>query len=332
LLLKNGRNGKKMQRKKISIISGCYNEQDNIKPLYERISTVMSQFPQYDYEIIIIDNCSKDKTSEVLREIAATDNRVKVILNARNFGVNRSGLYVHKFVAGNCMICLASDLEDPPELIAEFLKKWEQGYKMVAAIKKGSKENILMRAVRSVYYKIIYAISEIEQIKNFTGFGLYDMSIIKPLLEYYDSTTYFRGLVSEYGYDISFVEFVKPVRPSGKSSYNFFSYFDYAMLGIVSNSKVPIRIATLAGFCLSGLSLLVALFYFVFKLLFWSSVPFGIAPLVIGLFFFSSVQIFFIGLIGEYVAAVLSKVSPKPLVLVREFINFEDSEDVTKKK
>jgi glycosyltransferase involved in cell wall biosynthesis len=315
-----------MKRKKVSIVSGCYNEQDNIKPFYERITSVMSQFPHYDYEIIIIDNCSKDKTPGVLREIALTDKRVKVILNARNFGVNRSGLYVHKFVTGDCMICLASDLEDPPELIADFLAKWEQGHKMVAAIKKGGKENILMRIIRSVYYKIMYAISDVKQIKNFNGFGLYDMNIIKPLLEYYDCNTYFRGLVNEYGYDVAFVEFHKPVRSSGKSSYNFFSYFDYAMIGIVSNSKVPIRVATLAGFCLSGLSLLIAIVYFIFKLLYWSSVPFGIAPLVIGLFFFSSVQIFFIGLIGEYVAAVLSKVSPKPLVLVREYINFENTE------
>ena len=321
-----------MKTKKISIVSGCFNEQDNIRPFYERVSSVMSQFPQFDYEIIMIDNCSKDKTPEVLREIAATDKRFKVILNARNFGNNRSGLYAMKFITGDCMILMASDLEDPPELIAEFLKKWEQGYKMVAAIKKGSKENILMRMIRKVYYNIIHSISDVKQIRNFNGFGLYDKSIIKPLLEYYDSTTYFRGLVNEYGYDVAFVEFVKPVRSSGKSSYNFFSYFDYAMIGIVSNSKVPIRIATLAGFCLSGLSLLIAIFYFIFKLIFWSSVPFGIAPLVIGLFFFSSVQIFFIGLIGEYVAAVLSKVSPKPLVLVREYINFENAENENEKQ
>jgi len=313
-------------RKKISIITQCYNEQDNIFPLYEKIISVLSKFPHYDYEIIIIDNCSEDKTPEILRELAASDKHIKVILNAKNFGPNRSGLYVHKFVTGDCMVALASDLEDPPELIADFLERWEQGYKMVAAIKKGSKEHFVMRTVRGIYYKVISAISEVKLINNFTGFGLYDMSIIKPLLDYYDSTTYFRGLVSEYGYDIAFVEFVKPVRKSGKSSYNFFSYFDLAMIGITSNSKVPIRIATLAGFCLSGLSLVIAIFYFLCKLIFWYSIPFGIAPLVIGLFFFSSVQIFFIGLIGEYIAAILVKVSPKPLVSVREYINFDNVE------
>jgi len=314
-------------RKKISILSMCYNEQDNIRPLYERISLVMSDFQQYDYEIIIIDNCSQDRTQDVLREIAAMDKRVKVILNAKNFGPNRSGLFAHRFVTGDCMICLASDLEDPPELINEFITKWAQGYKMVAAIKKGGKENIIKRAVRNIYYRVVSAISEVEEIRNFTGFGLYDMSVIRPLLKYYTSTTYIRSLISEYGYDVAYIDFVKPVRPSGRSSYNFFSYLDYAILGITANSKVPIRIATLAGLFFSGVSLIAAIVYLIIKLLFWANIPFGMAPLMIGLFFFSSIQLLFIGLIGEYVAAILSKVSPKPLVLVREYLNF-DSEIV----
>jgi glycosyltransferase involved in cell wall biosynthesis len=288
----------------------------------------MSRFPQYDYELVIIDNCSSDRTQEVLRDIAAVDKRVKVILNARNFGPNRSGLHLHSFATGDCMIVIASDLEDPPELISDFLEKWEQGYKIVAAIKKRTRENLLMKIFRHAYYKVISAVSEVDQIKNFTGFGLYDMSIIKPLLDYYDSTTYFQGLINEFGYDIAFIEFDKPMRVSGKSSYNFFSYFNFAMLAITANSKLPIRIATLAGFFLSGLSLFIAIVYFVLKLLFWVDIPFGIAPLMIGLFFFSSVQILFIGLIGEYVAAILAKTSPKPLVTVREYINFEDNEKV----
>jgi len=314
-----------MIRKKISIVSGCYNEQDNIETFYNSITSIMSKYSQYDYEIIVIDNCSTDKTQKILKDIAQKDKKLKVILNAKNFGANRSTLFVQKFITGDCMIGLASDLEDPPELIDDFIEKWEQGFKIVAAVKKGSKENLIIRSVRGLYYKIIGAISEVKLINNFTGFGLYDSSVLKPLFDYYDSTTYFRGLISEYGYDIAFVEFVKPVRKHGKSSYNFFSYFDYAMIGITSNSKVPIRIATLAGFFLSGLSFLAAVFYFVYKLLHWDSVPFGIAPLVIGLFFFSSVQIFFVGLIGEYVATVLAKVSQKPLVSVREYINFESN-------
>jgi len=311
-------------KKKVSIVTGCYNEQGNILQFYKCITSVMEKFPDYDYEIIIIDNCSTDGTQDILREIAGIDKRVKVILNAKNFGVNRSGLFVHKFATGDCMIALASDLEDPPELIAEFLEKWKQGFKIVAAIKKGSKENALKRFFRNIYYKIISKISETKQIENFTGFGLYDMSIVKPLFCYYDSTTYFRGLISEFGYDIAYVMYERPVRITGKSSYNFFSYFDYAMLGVTSNSKVPLRIATLAGFFLSGLSFIAAIVYFILKLVFWAHIPFGIAPLVIGLFFFSSVQLLFIGIIGEYIAATLAKVSPKPLVNVREYINFDD--------
>ena len=313
-----------MEKKKISILTGCYNEQENIPLLYERISHVMLELPQYDYELLIIDNCSKDNTPNILREIAAKDSKVKVVLNAKNFGAIRSGLYIHTLASGECMICMASDLEDPPELIPKFINKWEEGFKMVAAVKSGSKENLIIRTVRRVFYKLINRISEVTLIDNFTGFGLYDMSIIKPLLPYYNGTTYFRGLISEFGYDIAFVEFEKPVRPTGKSSYNFFSYFDYAMVGITANSKVPIRIATLTGFIMSGLSLSVAIIYLILKLIYWADIPFGMAPLMIGLFFFSSIQIFFIGLIGEYVAAILAKTSPKPLVSVREYINFDE--------
>jgi len=311
-------------RKKVSILSACYNEEGNIRPFYERITKAMAQFPQYDYEIIVIDNCSQDNTADVLRSIAAADKRLKVILNAKNFGVQRSGLFVSQFYTGDCMICLASDLEDPPELIADFLRHWEEGKKMVAAVRAGSKEGFLGKMVRGLYYRIASSISEFEHIKNFTGFGLYDKTIIDPLSDCYSINTYFRGLISEYGYDAARVEFTKPVRSYGKSSYNFFSYFDYAITGLTSYSKLPIRIATLAGFCLSGLSLLVAVFYTVLKFIWWPDIAAGIAPLIIGVFFFFSVQILFIGLIGEYVAAILVKVSPKPLVIVREFINFEE--------
>ena len=314
-------------QKKISIISACYNEESNVTPLYERITNAMSGFPQYDYEIIIIDNCSTDNTVNILRDIAAADKRVKIILNARNFGALRSGLYVQQFYSGDCMVLMASDLEDPPELIADFLHHWKEGKKVVVAVKAGSKEGFFLRSIRKLYYRIIASISDVKHIRNFTGFGLYDKTIIDPLLDCYDLNTYFRGLISEYAADIAIVEFKKPVRLYGKSSYNFFSYFDYAMTGITSYSKVPIRIATLAGFFLSGLSFLAAVLFFIARLLWWPTAPFGMAPLLIGMFFFSSVQLLFIGLIGEYVSAILVKVSPKPLVTVREFINFEKEED-----
>jgi glycosyltransferase involved in cell wall biosynthesis len=262
----------------------------------------------------------------ILKDIAAKDKRFKVILNTKNFGPSRSGLYVQKFASGDCLVLMASDLEDPPELIGDFLEKWGQGYKMVATIKKGSREFFLMRGIRKLYYKTLSLISDVELIENFTGFGLYDMSIVGPLVEYYDIATYFRGLMCEYGYDIAFIEHTKPKRVSGKSSYNFYRYFDYAMLGITSYSTAPLRLATFIGFILSGLSVLVAIFYFVLKLLLWPHIPFGTAPLVIGLFFFSSVQIFLMGLIGEYIAVILSKVTDKPLVLAREYINFDGDE------
>ena len=319
-------------RKKISILSGCYNEEGNITPLYERITKTMLQFPNYDYEIIIIDNCSQDNTASVLRNIAATDKRLKIILNAKNFGAFRSGLYVWKFFTGDCVIALASDLEDPPELISDFIRHWEKGKKVVVAVKRGSKERFVMRTIRKLYYYIINAVSEVEHIKHYTGFGLLDKSIIDPLKDTFDMNTYFRDLIAEYGFDFAIVEFDRPTRTYGKSSYNFFSYFNLAMIGITSSSKAPIRIATLSGLFLSVLSFLVAVFYFFIKLIWWPHVPFGMAPLIIGMFFFASVQILFLGLIGEYVAAILIKMTPKPLVAVKEYINFnnmqeEDSND-----
>ncbi len=206
---------------------------------------MLAKFPQYDYELIIIDNCSKDNTVVALRELAAADERLKVIVNARNFGPTRSILFAQRYASGDCLITLASDLEDPPELIEDFLLKWQEGYKAVVAVKKGSKEKLIIRNVRKLYYKLIDAISEVEQIRHFTGFGLYDASIIDALKDSYDVNTYFRGLISEYGYDIARVEFVRPVREHGRSSYNFFSYFDYALTGITSNAQVSVNQAEL---------------------------------------------------------------------------------------
>ena len=315
-------------QKKISILSPCYNEEGNITELYERITAVLVKFPQYDYEIIIIDNCSKDNTADILRGIAENDKRVKVILNAKNFGPRRSGLFAHKFFTGECLICMASDLEDPPELIEDFIKHWESGSKVVMAVRSDSKEGFVMKQVRKLYYGIIKSISDVEQVKFFTGFGLYDRSILVPLFDSYYINTNIKNLIGEYGYDIAKVEFVKPVRKYGKSSYNFFSYFEVAVTAAITTSKFPIRLATLLGFVLSVLSLLFAMVLFVLRLLFWPQAPFGMAPLIIGMFFFASVQIMFLGLIGEYVAEILVRVSPKPFVSVREYINFDEEEKV----
>jgi len=312
-------------RKKVSIVAPCYNEEDNIRPFYERVTETMSQFPQLDYEIIIADNCSQDSTVNILRGISAEDKRVKVILNGKNFKT-RSGLNAFNFFSGECLISLATDLEDPPELIADFLRHWEAGKKVVVAVKAGSKEGLVMRQIRKLYYNMINSISSVEQIKNYTGFGLYDRSVIGPILNSGDPEPYMRGLISEFAYDIAVVEFLRPVRSAGKSSHNFFSLFNIAMMGVTSYSKVPIRIATISGMFLSLISLLVAVFYFIIKMIWWPHIPFGMAPLIMGMFFFASVQILFLGLIGEYVSAILIKVTPKPLVMVREYINFEEEE------
>ena len=303
--------------KKVSILSPCYNEELNIIPLYERITKTMEQFPQYDYEIIMIDNCSQDGTVDVLRDIAAQDKKFKVILNAKNFGTDRSGLFVRRFFSGDCMVTLASDLQDPPELIADFLRHWEQGKKVVVAVKVGSEEKWPMRAIRKLYYRIVNAISSVDHIKDFSGFALLDRSIVEPLTGCFDVTMYYRGLISEFGYDVAKVEFVKPNRIHGKSKHSFFTNFDIFMTAVTSYSKLPIRIATLGGLFLSALSFVVAVVYFVLRLFWWPNPPWGIGPLLVGQFFFASVQLLFLGLIGEYVAAIFVKIKPKPLVSVR---------------
>lgn len=313
------------RRKKVTIATGCYNEVGNIRAFYERVTETMAQFPEYDYELIIRDNCSIDGTAEILHEIAANDKRVKLIFLVKNFKVG-SGKVLYRYCTGDCVIRLASDLEDPPELIADFLRHWEAGKKVVVAVKAGSKEHFVMRTIRKIYYSGLNKISNIEQIKNFTGFGLYDRTVFESVISNNDPAPYLRGLISEFGYEFATVGFVKPVRPSGKSKRNFLMYFDNAMLGLTSYSKLPIHFATIAGAVLSMLSLLVAVFYFVIKMMWWPHVPFGIAPLILGMFFFASVQILFLGLIGQYVAAILVKVTPRPLPTVREFVNFSEEE------
>ena len=311
--------------KKVSILSRTFNEEGNIRSFYERVTKVMEQFPQYDYEILIADNCSQDETVDILRDIAANDNKVKVILNAKNFGISRSSRYIRQFYTGDCVISMASDLQDPPEIIAELLRHWEDGKKMVVAVKSGSEESIVMRTIRKLYYRIVNAISSVEQINDY-GFMLVDKSIMDKLMPCFLPGTYGRGLYAEYGYDIATVSFIKPKRKHGKSSFNFFSYFDVMMMAVTYTSKTPIRIATLAGLFLSILSFLIAAVYFILRIFWWPNPPWGIGPLLVGMFFFASVQILFLGLIGEYVAAILAKVTPKPLVMVREYINFDNDE------
>jgi glycosyltransferase involved in cell wall biosynthesis len=310
-------------RKLISIVSACFNEEENVAELCDRVRKVFEGLPQYDYEQILIDNASKDRTVEILKEIAARDKRVKIIVNARNFGHIRSGYHALLEARGDAAIGIVADLQDPPEMIPQFLRKWEEGYKVVVGVKTGSDEAKPMYAVRKLYYGIITRFSEVDLIRNFTGFGLYDQKIIEILREINDPYPYFRGLICDIGFERAEIEYHQPVRKRGVTKNNFYTLYDLAMLGLTNHSKVPLRLAAMFGFLMSIVSLLTGFGYFVYKLIFWSNFSVGIAPLVIGVFFFSSVQLFFLGIVGEYVGAIHTQVLNRPLVVEKERINFD---------
>ncbi len=306
----------------ISVVAPCFNEEDNVDELHRRVSAVFERYPRHTLELLFIDNASTDRTLERLRAISAADSRVRVIANARNFGHIRSPMHGVLEASGDAIIPMASDLQDPPEMLSAFIDGWEQGYKKVVAVKPVSRDNRLMFALRRLYYSTLNRISEIPLIQNFTGFGLYDRSVIDYIRKLDDPYPYFRGLVSEVGYDTLVVEFEQPRRLRGITKNNFYTLYDIAMLGITNHSKLPLRVATIGGFAMSALSLMVAFGYLVYKLLFWNEFAVGQAPLVIGLFFLFSVQLFFIGLLGEYVLAIHRQVLHRPLVVERERINF----------
>lgn len=308
--------------KRISVVTPCYNEEENVEELYEQIKSVFATLNDYQYEHIFIDNASTDNTVSLLRKLAEKDSRVKVIVNARNFGHIRSPFHGLLQAEGDAVILMASDLQDPPELIPEFLKKWELGFKVVAGTKPTSKESFPISAMRRTYYHFLSKIADIRLIKNFTGFGLYDRKVIEILRETNDSYPYFRGLISEIGFPVAEVTFHQPLRKRGITKNNFYTLYDMAMLGITSHSKFPIRIATMAGFFLSALSFVFAIGFFLLKLIFWNSFPLGIAPILIGIFFFASIQLFFIGILGEYVLKIHTQVIKRPLVVEQERINF----------
>jgi glycosyltransferase involved in cell wall biosynthesis len=312
-------------KKVISIVSGCYNEEGNLQEFYDRIIKVMSAFPQYSYEIIIADNCSTDRSRDILRRIATQDKKFKVIFNANNFGPVRSGYNALLQASGDAVVLMSSDLQDPPELIGDMIRKWEDGYQVAAAIKGQSKENLPMFLLRRFYYWLLSKFSDTEHIiQNFNGFGLYDRKFMNALKQYHDPSPYFRGFVSEIGFRRTEIEFVQPQRKHARSKHTFFTLYDVAMSGFVNHSKLPLRLATFSGFCLSGISLLIALAYFVYKLMYWDTFSLGLAPLVVGMFFFFAVQLIFIGIIGEYVGAILTQVKNHPLAIEDEKLNFED--------
>jgi len=308
--------------KKISIVTPCYNEEENVNECVNLIKQVFLKYPNYSYEHIFIDNASTDQTVAKLKELALVDKNIKIIVNSRNFGHIRSPYYGLLQATGDATILFVADLQDPAELIHKFLEKWEEGYKSVVGVKKTSEENHMMFKIRTLYYKTVNKLSSIDLIDNFTGFGLFDREVIELLRSIDDPYPYFRGLIPDLGLKICKIQYDQPVRRRGITKNNFFTLYDIGMLGIISHSMVPLRLATMLGFLISVLSICIAAIYLVLKVLMWNSFSLGIAPLVIGLFFFSSVQLFFIGIIGEYVGSIHTYSKKRPLVIEQERINF----------
>ena len=309
--------------KKISVLVPCYNEKDNVVPISKAIvNEIESKLPQYDYEVIFIDNCSTDGTRDLLRMICSQNKKIKAIFNARNFGQFNSPYYGMAQTTGDCTITMCCDFQDPVEMIPRFVEEWEKGYKIVSGIKTSSKENRFIYFLRTVYYKMIRKMSDVEMIEHFTGFELYDKDFIKILKELDDPIPFIRGIVAEFGYKRKEIEYEQPRRRAGKTHNNWYSLYDAAMLSITSYTKVGLRLATFGGFICSGISFLVGLVYLILKLLYWNEFQAGIAPMVIGMCFIGSVQLFFIGILGEYIMNINTRVMHRPLVIEEERINF----------
>jgi glycosyltransferase involved in cell wall biosynthesis len=309
--------------KKISIMTPCYNEEENVYELYTRVKDIFKNL-NYHYEHLFIDNCSTDKTVSILEDIASKDRNIKIIVNSRNFGHLRSPWHGLLQTTGDAAIIMSADFQEPPEMIPDFIKKWEEGYKMVFARKTKSKENKLMYFMRRSFYKLIKKISEVELLESVTGFGLYDRDIIEIFKKLKEPYPYGRGIICEIGYEKAIIDFTQPKRERGKTKNNFYTLYDMAMLGIVSHSKLPLRIATLFGFILGLLSFIIAFVYLILKLLYWDIFNAGTVPILLGIFFFSAVQLLFLGLLGEYVGILLTRVTDRPHVFEKKRVNFDE--------
>ena len=302
--------------KMISVLIPCYNEEENVIPLSEAIQEQFQNYlPQYDYEIVFIDNDSRDTTREKLEFLCEKDKRIKAIFNAKNFGQFNSPYYGLCQTNGDCTILICADFQDPVELIPQFVSEWENGYKIVSAIKTSSMENPVMRFLRTCYYKTIKKMSDVEQIEHFTGFGLYDKSFIDILRNLNDPTPFLRGIVAELGFKRKEIPYEQQKRRSGKTSNNWYRLYDAAMLSFTSYTKVGMRLATLLGFVIAALSLIIALAYLILKLIYWDSFPMGNAPILIGVFVLGGIQLFFIGLLGEYILSMNTRIMNRPLVI-----------------
>lgn len=315
------------EKKKISIMVPCYNEEENVVPLSEAvIATLEKDLPEYDYEILFIDNCSKDKTREKLILLCSRNKKIKAIFNTKNFGQFNSPYYGLCQTTGDCTICLCADFQDPIDMIPKFVHEWEDGYKIVCGIKTSSKENKIMYFLRGVYYKAIKKMSEVEQIEQFTGFGLYDKSFIQVLRDLKDPTPFLRGIVAELGPERKEIPYEQQERRAGKTSNNWYRLYDAAMLSFTSYTKIGLRLATFIGFGLSAVSVVIAIVYFILKLLHWNDFPAGMTPILLGVFVIGSMQLFFIGLLGEYIMNMNARLMNRPLVIEQERINFDEDE------
>jgi len=310
--------------KTISIVIPTYNEEGNILKAYERIKSLFeSKLKEYSFQILYIDNASKDNTRGLIRKLTEEDKRVQAIFNNTNFGFSKSSFYGLSQAEGDCAVLMYADMQDPPEVIPDMIKKWEEGYKVVVGIKSKSKENPLMYCIRGIYYRLMDKLSDVEHIKQYDGFGLYDASFVQQLRELKDPVPYLRGLVAEIGPERAEVEYTQDIRKEGKSSFNFMKYYDVAMLGITSSSKAVLRMATFIGMLLSILCVIVALVTLIIKIIYWDYYSVGTAAILIGIFFVGGVQIFFLGFLGEYIANINQRTMNHPIVVEKERINMK---------
>lgn len=317
-----------MDKKKISVMIPCYNEEENARPIYEAVKNeLVTNLPQYDYEILFIDNKSTDNTRSIIRGICKEDKNVRAIFNCRNFGQFNSPYYGIINTSGDCCVTICADFQDPVELIPKFVAEWEKGYKVVIGVKTQSKESKIMYALRSLYYKAIKKMSNVEQIEHFTGFGLYDKSFVKVLSELDDPQPFIRGIVAELGPERKEIEYTQPQRRAGKTHNNFYSLYDAAMLSFTSYTKIGLRLAVFAGGVFSLIGFVIAMIYLVLKLIHWDNFPAGNAPILIGVFLMGSIQLFFTGLLGEYIMNINNRVMKRPLVVEEERLNFESEEN-----
>lgn len=313
------------EKKTISVMIPCYNEEENARPIYEAVRDELQRScPNYDYEILFIDNKSQDRTRAILREICAEDRHVKAIFNSKNFGQFNSPYYGICQTTGDCTITMCADFQDPVEMIPKFVAAWEEGYKIVIGKKTRSRENPVMYFLRSCYYKIIKKMSSVEMIEQFTGFGLYDKSFVETLRQLHDPTPFIRGIVAELGPERMEIEYEQPQRRAGKTHNNFYTLFDAAMLSFTSYTKVGMRVAEFAGFGIALISFLIGLFYLVAKLVAWDSFAAGYAPTMIAVFFMGGVQLAFLGFLGEYIMAMNTRIMNRPLVIEEERLNFDE--------